>query len=273
MLLSINSDFVISDDDPYPHLKAIAQSGFPSVHWCHHWGDDFVYDPAEIARSVSMVRKLGLIVSDLHASSGREKRWTSPDEEVRLAGVELVKNRIDLAAALGAKAIVMHLPGEKVSAHPHPVWKDCFARSMETLAPLLERAGIALALENLFGGHANMRLLDEILPDYPPSLVGICYDSGHALITGEGTQYLETHLARLKVLHLHDNDAREDQHRLPFSDKADWNAIASLIARAPGYTGPLTLELMFEKRFDGDAGGFLNEARLRGERLLAIVGK
>jgi len=48
-------------------------------------------------------------LSDTHGSEGTEKFWYSPHEYARLAGVELVKNRIDFTARLGGDAIVMHV--------------------------------------------------------------------------------------------------------------------------------------------------------------------
>jgi sugar phosphate isomerase/epimerase len=49
---------------------------------------------------------------DLHGSIGPEKNWASQREYERLAGVELVQNRIEMTAQLGGKVIVMHVPNE-----------------------------------------------------------------------------------------------------------------------------------------------------------------
>ena len=271
MKSSINTDFVRSNDDPYPYLKQIAEAGFRQLHWCHHWCDDFVYHPSEVEQIGRWVSELGLGVADLHASSGCEKRWVSPLENVRLAGIELVINRIEMAAALGAGAIVMHLPGEGTASQSQSIWLDPFSRTFDTLTPHLQRHRIRLALENLFGKSANVPLLDAVLARYPSEMVGICYDSGHGQINGDGLEFLERHRDRLAVLHLHDNDGQDDdQHRLPFSGRVDWDRVAALIA-ASSYVGPITLELTLGNQCGGDIPAFLREARTCGERLIQLV--
>ncbi|MBI3985876.1 MAG: sugar phosphate isomerase/epimerase [Lentisphaerae bacterium] len=267
---SINTDFVRSNDGPYPFLKQIAEAGFRHIHWCHHWCDDFVYHASEIAQIGRWVGELGLGVADLHASSGCEKYWVSPLESARLAGVELVLNRIEMAAALGARAIVLHLPGQATAGQSHGDCLDSFRRTFDALAPHLQKHRVRLALENLFGPPPNEALLDKVLAQYPQDLVGICYDSGHGLITGDGLAFLERHRDRLAILHLHDNQGQDDLHLLPFSGRVDWNRLAASIAASP-YDGPITLELTMDNQCGGDIPSFLREAKTRCERLVGQI--
>src|SRR5437867_2440189 len=110
MSLSITTDFARDTGNPEPYLCEIAEAGFSHIHWCHHWNTDFMYCAAEIDQIGVWLKALHLQLLDIHASDGREKNWTSEREYERLAGVELVRNRIDMASALGADAIVMHVP-------------------------------------------------------------------------------------------------------------------------------------------------------------------
>ena len=69
----------------------------------------------EIRQIERWLREFNLAVNDLHGSAGREKAWGSPREYERLAGVELVKNRIDMAARLGTDVVIMHRVGLAVA--------------------------------------------------------------------------------------------------------------------------------------------------------------
>ena len=104
MNLSITTDYVISEGDPAPALRRIAEAGFTHLHWCHHWNTDFVYYPVEVEQIARWLRELDLQVLNVHGSDGREKRWYAPEAYRRLAGVELVRNRREMAAQPGSMA-------------------------------------------------------------------------------------------------------------------------------------------------------------------------
>jgi sugar phosphate isomerase/epimerase len=104
----MTTDYASDRGRPEPYLARIAAAGFTHVHWCHHWASDFVYNRPEIAQIRRWLADCGLAVLDIHASAGQEKRWGSKEEYERLAGVELVANRLEMAAELGAGSIVLH---------------------------------------------------------------------------------------------------------------------------------------------------------------------
>ena len=100
-MLSLTSDYRKGTGNPEPYLRDIAGAGFTHVHWCHQWNTDFLYTPSEIRQIGKWLKQYGLALLDLHGSVGPEKCWFSPLEHERRAGVELVKNRIGMAARLG----------------------------------------------------------------------------------------------------------------------------------------------------------------------------
>ena len=112
-MLSMTTDYMADTGSPEPYLRRIAEAGFTHVHWCHHWNTDFAYDDCELEQIECWLHRYNLQVTDLHASAGKEKAWGSLREYERLAGVELVANRIATAERLGADVIVMHLPDLK----------------------------------------------------------------------------------------------------------------------------------------------------------------
>lgn len=286
MLLSITTDYKLDQGNPQPFLRAIADTGFTHIHWCHHWNTDFVYHAAEVEQIGQWLEEYGLQLADVHGSEGREKFWYSPKEYARLAGVELVKNRIDFAARLGGDAVVMHL--YPPTRHPELsqfnaiIWEQ-LRKTLDALQPYAVTRGIRIALENLIDFHGveagvvnkgeagdNFDLLLQIYEQYPPEYIGFCYDSGHAILGRNRMDRLAPLMSRLAVLHLHDNDGQEDQHRLPFDGAVDWQLAAELIAKSP-YTKPMSYEVSMRNAGISDEQEFLQQAYATGVRFAEIV--
>lgn len=286
MLLSITTDYKADQGDPSPFLRAIAEAGFTHIHWCHQWNTDFVYHHAEIEQIAQWLQEYGLALADVHGSEGREKFWYSPQEYARLAGVELVKNRIDFAARLGADAVVMHAypPTQDPALAPLNglIW-DQLRKSLDALQPYAMTRGVRIALENLidFRGVAagavtqvaavdNFDLILQVYAAYPPEYIGFCYDSGHAILGHSRMDRLAPLMERLAVLHLHDNNGQADQHRLVFDGAVDWNLAATLIATAP-YTKPMSYEVSMRNAGIAEEAGFLQQAYTTGARFADMV--
>ena len=250
---------------PQLRLQHMAEAGFRNVHWCCHWGDDFVYHDSEIEQIRRWFDELGLTCPDLHATSGQEKNWVSSTEYVRQAGVELVRNRIRMAEVLGAKVIVLHMSPES-GRTPDEATVERSRRSIDDVINDLERCDISIALENLLYINANRDLLERVFACVDSPRIGLCYDSGHGQITGDGIELLQRHQQRLLALHLHGNDGRRDIHLLPGAGNVDWDRLVALIADSP-YNGPLTLEAMMGSQCQADERRFLEEAHRIAEQI------
>jgi sugar phosphate isomerase/epimerase len=273
MDLSITTDFLTDNGCPEPSLRLIAEAGFTHVHWCHQWNTDFLYEEPEIRQIGRWLKDFGLRLLDLHATDGREKRWTSPLPHERETGVSLVRNRIDMTAALGADVIVMHVPGVGGRTADPGVW-DRLRRSLDELAPHARQRGVRIALEN---GHDSFQNIRELLGAYGPEYLGICYDSGHGNIAipaaagGGGLDVLDELKPRLLALHLHDNDGTNDQHRLPFTGTVDWPRVARIIAGS-GYRKCVSMESNVHRETTTEPRAFLAAAREAGARIAGMIG-
>jgi len=267
---SLSSDYLRRTLTPIRlRLKHIAEAGFPCVHWGEHGADDYIYHDCEIEQIRCWLDQFGLACTDIHGSAGVEKRWMSSVEHVRQAGVELVRNRIQLAQGLGTKVLVMHLSPE-IGQTADSDTRDRARRNIDSLMPDLERHQVSLALENMFYIEENTELLDILFDDIDNARIGLCYDSGHGQITGNGLDFLERHLDRLLALHLHDNNGRQDAHLLPGTAGVDWNRTLELIAMS-SYRGPLTLEVVMGSQCDSDESHFLDEANQVAERMIQEI--
>jgi sugar phosphate isomerase/epimerase len=254
--LSMTTIYQKDNGSPEPYLRGIAEAGFSHVHWSHHWSTDFIYSTSEITQIVHWLKQYSLQALDMHATHGREKRWDSQHEYRRLAGVELVRNRLEMAARLGAGAIVLH-------AYPDQSF-DAQRQTLSELEPVARLLGVRIALENLFEG--NRQRLAALFAEFGPEYLGFCYDTGHGNMVADGFEQLEAWKERLAVLHIHDNDGAADQHKLPFTAAVDWERFMSIV-RQSAYTGPLSLESTMGNHKEMTESDFLQAAYRAGERL------
>ncbi|MCS7061053.1 MAG: sugar phosphate isomerase/epimerase family protein [Anaerolineae bacterium] len=269
MALSLTTDYAADTGNPEPYLRRIAEAGFSHIHWCHHWNTDFIYLPSEIAQIKRWLRTFGLQLLDTHGSDGKEKRWASPFEYERLAGVELVKNRIDFTAALGGDAVVMHIPDQNERADNPFVW-DQVRRSLDELEPYTRAQAVRIAIENTGDGAGNYENVHELLATYAPDFLGVCYDCGHGALHGRGLDQLEAMKDRLIAVHLHDNDGLSDLHRLPFTGIVDWARLAAII-KCSSYHKCISLESNMRHEPARDEQDFLARAFAAGTRLTRMI--
>lgn len=268
MELSLTTDFVTDTGCPEPSLRAIAAAGFTHVHWCHHWHTDFLYSRPEIDQIAQWLNQSALKLLDLHGTAGQEKCWWSLRESERLAGVELVQNRLEMTAQLGGKSVVMHVPNTPTAAPTTPQI-DQLRRSIDALTPTIRRLGVRLALENM--PNDDFRLLRSLLSEYSPDVLGICYDSGHGNIDQRrGLDHLEAVKDRLLALHLHDNDGTRDQHLVPFAGTVDFPRLSQIIATS-SYVGCISMESNVKGMPDFAKPTFLPDAYAAGVRLTDMV--
>lgn len=265
-MLSITSDY--RDESrgcPEPCLRKIADAGFSHIQWGHNWNTDYFYSKSEIEHISKWLKEYGLILNDIHASDGVEKCWTSPLEHNRLVGVELVQNRIEMAAILACEVVVLHELYQHDHAAGGEIRWDLAARSLDAILPFAKERGVRIAFENV-----SFDSVERLLAEYSPDQVGLCYDSGHGNMSGDGLDRLEKTKARLIAMHLHDNNGNSDEHKLPFSGTLNWEWLARIIANSP-YEKPMTLETHPQYSGIEDEKTFLAKAFEVGTRFSRMV--
>jgi sugar phosphate isomerase/epimerase len=267
MNLAMTSDYISNRGDPTPHLQKIAEAGFTHVHWCHEWNTDYVYSAQQITEIARLLSSLRLRLLDLHASHGLERSWGALDEELRIAGVELIENRIIMAASLSSHVIILHVPEKPPGTVRRTRFYEALFRSLDELEPIAKRHGVRIAIENMPGDDFSD--IRRLFARYGSTFLGLCYDSGHGNIGGGGLDHLEQHRDRLISIHLHDNDGIFDLHNLPFTGTVDWPRLAHAV-RGSAYEGCVSLESNVRGlAVDGDA--FLADAHAAASRLALLV--
>lgn len=257
MNLSITTDYANDTGDPSPYLRDIAETGFTHVHWCHHWNTDFLYTEPEIDQIGKWLSEYNLKLLDLHGSVGPEKNWFSEKEYERLAGVELVKNRLEMTARLGGDAVVMHIPSGPIS--------DSLKRSLDTLQPVSKSLGVKIALEN-----GCFVAINSAFSQYDSSFVGLCYDCGHGNHDPEGLDKMDAIKDRLIAIHLHDNDGTRDLHKLLFTGTVNWQRLAEIIAKS-AYRKCVSMEVSIRNMGAYDEKQFVKDAYTGGTRFTQML--
>lgn len=263
--LSMATDYAGDTGNAEPSLRKIAQAGFKHIQWIHHWRHDFIYTEPEIAYIAALLDELDLSLYDIHAPAGAEKNWYSTVEYQRLAGVDIIKNRVDMCVNLGGSVIVAHIPDLQ---RENPGSWEQLIRSLDALEDYCGHRGVRIAVENR--PHDSFEGIHELLDRYEADFVGLCYDSGHGNIGGNGLAHLASVKARLISIHLHDNDGLTDRHDPLFSGTVDWQLLARIIAESP-YNAFLTIETEMRYEEEHEEMEFLTDAHRDGLKLLAML--
>lgn len=163
------------------------------------------------------------------------------------SGVELLRNRVDLAAAFQSPNIVLHIDiNDNVfgsEADERGFFEPLF-QSLDEIRPYCVEKGVQIAAETLLCANAQnfLNLYDRLFARYGKEFIGVCFDCGHwELIEPGKLSVLGRFADRLIATHIHDHFGAMDNHLLPFDGRLDWHTIASAIAATP-YQTPLKFE-------------------------------
>jgi len=160
-------------------------------------------------------------------------------------------NSIDAMKMLGVDCAVLH-PNAPTVVMKDFDRKKAFDSVMAHLAPYAEYAakvGLSVVVENMRvihgmrHSHRYCQDPDELCEVADALGVGVCWDFGHANISGikqsEGLRYVGK---RLKAIHVNDNSGVDDDHIIPFTGTVDWrDAMKGL--KEIGYNGTFNFEI------------------------------
>lgn len=182
---------------------------------------------------------------------------TNSEDKIALME-ELIRRSIIASGMLGVRWAVTH-PGTVYTAG-HDADASLkqnliyYSRHLETA----KQAGVGIALENDFEYRsapyqrifaASVEELCALCDAFSSPLIGICYDFGHANLTGGFPRQNLAYIGkRLKAVHVQDNDGVKDQHLMPFFGHINWTEAMTGLAEC-GYAGDLTYEIQEFGRF------------------------
>ncbi|MCH4886366.1 sugar phosphate isomerase/epimerase [Acidaminobacter sp. JC074] len=314
-MVAINTDYK-NDISSIPaieeQLDNIAKAGFSHVQWVHDWQSEYMYCDIEMVQIKEMLDKHKFQLKGIHATEGgtrarivdgkftfvnryrnveNRKDYTSLNEYTRLAGVELIKNRVDLAKVIGAEEIILHMqmPWEELRASEEfkeKYWAQTL-KSFDELEVYCKDKGIKIAVENVICTpyEDQVEQFDRLFERYDFDFMGFCFDSGHGSITSHDDYlaFARRYQDRIIALHLQDThgipiDLRDDDvqilkhdsHMVPFSGLINWEDLMEIVAGSP-YKLPITLEVgVGGKDYDEEINNLV-DAKIKGQQLNDMV--
>lgn len=165
---------------------------------------------------------------------------------------EMCRRTMVAAGMLGVKWVVMHPMTMPEYNYERIATLSGNHRYFDPLVELGIQNGVGTAFENMLPSLARkcpMRYcqhydeLIEYVDSYADSMVGICWDTGHANQAGlDQARALQKVGSRLKAVHIDDNRyGNLDEHLLPFTGTVDWQSVTQTLAEID-FSGVLNYE-------------------------------
>ncbi len=228
-------------------LPMIRESGFSIIEVCSSPTHLDYHDSAIVHRAAERLHELGMEAYSFHAPFADNIDIASADDVLRNAALLEVLKAAEAAAILHVHYFVIHpgpehppaTSGDEQLARMHNV-----VSTLNAVARRCHELGILCVLENklphlLFGNTSDILwILDAI----NGAEVGACLDTGHAFLSGDMHSLVKKLRGHLKMIHVHDNGGRHDDHLPPGDGRIDWEkTLRDLVAIE--FHGALILEM------------------------------
>ena len=172
------------------------------------------------------MEKVGISPSQMHAPYPVNVIGRGKQNEYMQGNV--IPKNILIAEFLGVPWMVVH-PFKMQYVYGKDVERAKNIEYFKMLIPLLKQCNVGICFENLYEG-IGQRIVEGVcadpddaiwyldtLNDYAgEELFGFCLDTGHLqLVKRDPYEFITKLGSRLKVLHIHENDAIGDLHQMP----------------------------------------------------------
>jgi len=226
-------------------LDRIFEAGFRQIE-IFGAAEHFNYrDPHHVRDVAQWFSDLGVALHSLHAplysepGSGRRGGFAISvaytQRRLRIDSMDEIKRTLEAAERLPFRFLVLHL-GLENDEYGLDRFDAAFT-SLEHLRIFAKERGVSLLLENAPGEINTPARLVEFLDYTHLRNVGICFDAGHARLTGNPREAFGMLRERVASIHLHDNRGEKDDHLLPFEGGIDWPGLVQDLSGARGSSG------------------------------------
>lgn len=231
-------------------LERVWDAGFPSIEiFCARQHIDY-RDKAQIIELGHWFRDAELKMHSLHAPMYTDDVWgrSGPQAVIniceatkarRIAMVDEIKRAMEIAEYVPFRYLIQHL-GATGEEYDERKLEAAFS-SLDEIRAFAAQRGVEVLLENTPNALASAERLNQFLGQTHLGL-NYCFDIGHAHMRQAIEGEFELMKERIRSTHLHDNDAKEDQHLFPGEGGIDWKRAVKLL-QSRGDQFPLVLEL------------------------------
>lgn len=223
-------------------------------------GPLFALNDAEFARTLGEQRRqiedAGIEITQTHGPWRYPPQDATPED--RAERFEKMSRSILGTALLGCKHFVIHpiMPfGPDKDPEPQRFW-DMNIEFMTRLTDVARQHQVIICFENmpmLAHSIATPEAILRFAKTIDSPWFKVCLDTGHCAVFGLSPADAVRLLGKdyLRVMHVHDNNGRNDFHWLPYNGVVDWQAFSDALAEI-GYEGAVSLECEIPRKFPND---------------------
>ncbi len=257
-MLFAQSSFVYSNASLQHAIRKLHASGYQGIEiWGgrpHMYRHDL---DAEMDGIKALLDECGMTVPNLIPAQFRyPSMLASSNEVVRRDSVRYIEDAIDNALRLGVPSVSicagMTLAGESVQAG--------WANLRDSIVKLLDYAsgtGLRLLIEPAHHWESTLVLTVadglRMIREIGSERLGICFDTGHANVNGEGLAAVVSQLKDVPLhIHIDDNNSDADTHAIPGQGSINFAPFVQAL-KDINYRGFISAELGFQYTLDPDA--------------------
>lgn len=242
MKIGISLDSYMRSTDIITGVQKLAELGFEALdfNFSDYSNPDSIFAKdnwREVVENIKAVAdQSGIVFSQLHSPFYMIIDNHEHDEFEAM----MMEKSFAVCQILGAKWAVIHLKrySEGLNGANYNQTKIYNVDRIRNLCKIAAKYDTCIAVENFFRFPEELKELGinqvsdlvETVDNANCANLGICLDTGHAFF--DGVNPADAVLAfgkRLQVLHVHDNDGRNDLHIAPFTGRIDWGQFMSAL--------------------------------------------
>jgi sugar phosphate isomerase/epimerase len=191
---------------------------------------------------------------DWGRSGGPPLSVASLERRQRIQSMDEIKKAVEVADLLPFRYLILHvgLPNEEYDLAKF----DAAFTSIEHLKIFAKERGAQVLLENTPNELSTPERLLEFISYTRMEDLKICFDTGHAHMTGGVRPAFQTLRDRIVSTHIHDNRREKDDHFMPFDGEIDWEQTMRDFRAVDGQ-----FPVLFELRHYGPKLGSLTRLR------------
>jgi len=185
------------------------------------------------------------------------------EKRQRIQSMDEIKRAIEVADLLPFRYLILHvgLPHEEYDLAKF----DAAFTSIEHLKIFAKERGAQILLENTPNELSTPERLLEFISYTRMEDLQICFDTGHAHMTGAVRSAFQTLRDRIVSTHVHDNRREKDDHFMPFDGEIDWEQTVRDFRGVDGQ-----FPILFELRHYGPKVSSLTRLREVMDRIESI---
>lgn len=157
---------------------------------------------------------------DWGKSGGAPVSVTHLVKRLRIDSMDEIKRAIEVAERLPFRYLVLHMG---VFEEEYDLRKfDAAFTCIEHLKIFAKERGAQILLENIPNELASPERLIHFINYTRMEDLKVCFDTGHAHMTGDVQSAFQTLKSRIVSTHVHDNQKEKDDHLMPFDGGINW---------------------------------------------------